>query len=150
MAKFLPSLSFLIYQMKRLSQADLFLLPMHSAHKCRIHVDAIPSKKPKILHCIIHLLSACQDPTHTPHMGYCGRGGASRITEGPPVHPQVCPNGTADKLCRATKVTFPAPSSDGRLNSSFSSFGAKEGREDPRGPGTEQRDSKGRQSRPRL
>lgn len=33
--------------------------------------------------------------------------------------------------CPAPKVTFPAPSSDGCLNSSFSSFGAKEGRKDP-------------------
>lgn len=34
-AKFLPSLSFLICKIMRLSQGDLFFLPMYCAYKCQ-------------------------------------------------------------------------------------------------------------------
>lgn len=80
--------------------------------------------------------------THTPLMGYSGPRGAipgllpKREHSGAPGHPrcgQIVPTDKPSPAlpCPAPKVTFPAPSSDGCLNSSYSSFGAKEGRKDP-------------------
>lgn len=74
------------------------------------------------------------------------RGFLKGSSQGPQCNLRSGQAGTTGKPCPAPKVTFPAPSSDGRLNSALWSLG--EGRADSRRPRTEPRDCKGQWSMP--
>lgn len=96
------------------------------------YVEAIPSKEAQNLALHESPGKCLPGPHYTPHMGYSGLERAiPGLLKGPNASPWCGQKEATDKLCPAPKVTFPAPSSDGCLNNSFSTFGAQEGRQDP-------------------
>lgn len=100
--------------------------PRREAQSLALHESPVPARPP-LTH-PTRARVAQEGPSRGDHKG---------SSQGPQCILRSGQAGPTGKPCPVPKVAFPAPSSDGRLNSAFSSLG--EGRGDSMRPGTEPR-----------